>query len=294
MPGVLMAVKAVGLAARPHGRARRPPGARTAEVSGSPPSSPIPTTTRSACAGTVALHADEPGFRFVLVHVTSGEGGMISDPSLATRENLGAVREEEDRRSWIALGQDPGPPRVLAVPRRRAWRTLPFDELVERVAAILREEHPDVVITFGPRRHHRPCRITSRSAGRRPSAFHALPGRRARRVPAAVVLVHPELDAGHVERGARRAGQEPIDPTQPFQPRGVPDAPIGVDVDCSSDVAQASSRRSAITARRRTTSLDCCSDEERLDAAARAHGIVAWPPWEPGDDVVTDVFEGLD
>ena len=53
------------------------------------------------CAGTVALHADDAGFRFVLIHVTSGEAGLIADPALATRETLGAVREEEDRRSGL-------------------------------------------------------------------------------------------------------------------------------------------------------------------------------------------------
>ena len=45
------------------------------------------------CAGTVALHADDPDFRFVLVHLTSGEAGRIADPALATRETLGAIRD---------------------------------------------------------------------------------------------------------------------------------------------------------------------------------------------------------
>ena len=42
-------------------------------------------------------------------------------------------------------------------------------------------------------------------------------------------------------------GKEPIDPTQPFQPRGVPDETIGVNVDCSSVVDR---KRAAIRERR--------------------------------------------
>ncbi len=99
-------------------------------------------------AGTVALHADEPGFRFVLVHATSGEAGEIADPSLATPDTLGAVREEEDRRSWVALGREPD---------RHEWFRYPDHgvadadqgQLVDRIAAVLAEERPDVVVTFG-------------------------------------------------------------------------------------------------------------------------------------------------
>ena len=74
---------------------------------------------------------------------------MISDPSLATRANLGAVREDEDRRSWVALGRVPDRHEFLRYPDGGV-ADAPFDELVERIAAILREERPDVVITFGP------------------------------------------------------------------------------------------------------------------------------------------------
>jgi hypothetical protein len=68
---------------------------------------------------------------------------------------------------------------------------------------------------------------------------------------------------------------------------------VGFSVD-TSDVAQ---RIVAALGDHRTQASDfdsLLSDEERLDAAARAYGIVAWPPWAPGDDVVTDAFEGLD
>ena len=40
-------------------------------------------------AGSVALHADEPDFRFVLVHATFGEHGEIRDGFPATRRPSG-------------------------------------------------------------------------------------------------------------------------------------------------------------------------------------------------------------
>ena len=84
-----------------------------------------------------------------------------------------------------------------------------------------------------------------------------------------------------------------MDPTQLYQPRGVPDASLGFSVDTSS-VAR---RVVDALKEHRTQASDfdtLLSDEERLEAASRASGLVAWPPWEPRDDLVTDAFEGLD
>ena len=242
-------------------------------------------------AGTVALHADDPTFRFVLVHATSGEAGMISDPSLATRETLGAVREEEDRRSWVSLGRTPDRHEWLRYPDH-GLADIPFDELVERVAAILRDERPDVVITFGPDGiTGHPDHITIGEATT--EAFHMA---RAGSVDGfrrliRVALPQSLLDAWNAKLIA--AGKEPMDPTQLYQPRGVPDASLGFSVDTSS-VAQ---RIVVALEEHRTQASDFDSlltDEERLEAAARAHGIIAWPPPAPGDRVVTDAFEGLD
>lgn len=85
----------------------------------------------------------------MLVHATSGEKGSIADPSLATPETLGVVREEEDRRSWVALGREPDRHDWLRYPDH-AVADQPYPDLVDRIAAVLRDERPDVVITFGP------------------------------------------------------------------------------------------------------------------------------------------------
>lgn len=58
-------------------------------------------------AGTVALHADEPGFRFVLIHATSGEVGDIREGFPAARETLGSIRRAESEAAWRAVGRTP-------------------------------------------------------------------------------------------------------------------------------------------------------------------------------------------
>lgn len=241
-------------------------------------------------AGTVALHAEDPTFRFVLIHATSGEAGMISDPSLATRETLGAVREEEDRRSWAALGRSPDRHEWLRYPDH-GLADVPFDELVERIAAILRDERPDVVITFGPDGiTGHPDHITVGEATT--EVFHAL---RAEGTDGFRRLIRVAIPQSMLETWNERLiaqGREPMDPTQMYQPRGVPDASIGFSVDTSS----AAQRIVAALKEHRTQASDfdsLLSIDERLEAAARAHGMIAWPPWEPGDAVVTDAFEGL-
>jgi LmbE family N-acetylglucosaminyl deacetylase len=242
-------------------------------------------------AGTVALHAEEPGFRFILVHATSGEAGMISDPSLATRETLGVVREEEDRRSWIALGRPPDRHEWLRYPDHGV-ADVPFDELVDRVAAILRDERPDVVTTFGPDGvTGHPDHITMGEATT--AAFHRL---RNEGIEGFRRLIRVAIPASSIDAWNERlvaAGREPIDPTQMYQPRGVPDETLGLDVD-TSGVAQ----RVVEALREHKTQAadleDRFPDEEQLALVSRERGLIAWPPWEPGDPMLRDAFDGLD
>jgi LmbE family N-acetylglucosaminyl deacetylase len=240
-------------------------------------------------AGTVALHADDPDFRFTLIHVSSGEAGMISDPSLATRETLGAVREEEDRRSWIALGRTPDRHDWLRYPDHRVQEQ-PFDELVERVAMVLLDVRPDVVVTFGPDGiTGHPDHITVGRAAT--EAFHrgrADGGGGFRRlihnaIPVSVIAAwNEELVA---------SGKEPFDPTRLYQPRGVPDDAIGVRV----DTGAVAPRVLAAIREHRTQANDWneLTDEEQLRALSREHGVITWPPREPGSPVLGSVFGDL-
>src|SRR5687767_12441800 len=90
-------------------------------------------------AGAVALHADDPDFRFVLVHATEGEGGDIREGFPATRQTLGAIRRLEDESAWRALGRVPDRHEWLGYPDGGVSQ-IPFDELVESVGAVLDEE----------------------------------------------------------------------------------------------------------------------------------------------------------
>jgi LmbE family N-acetylglucosaminyl deacetylase len=242
------------------------------------------------CSGTVALHADDPHLRFVLVHATSGEAGMISDPSLATRETLGAVREEEDRRSWVALGREPDRHEFLRYPDS-GLENVPFEELVERIGAILREERPDVVMTFGPEGitgHADHIRVGEATT----EAFHR---HRADGVEGFQRLLHVALSLSALTEFSERLvalGRDRIDPTQPFQPRAVPDGTIGVVVDCSSIVH----RKQAAILQHATQRNDLGNIPEELEVEIfryESH-VIAWPQRPAGMPELGDVFEGLD
>ena len=240
-----------------------------------------------ACSGTVAIHADEPGFRFALVHVTSGESGMISDPSLATRANLGAVREDEDRLSWIALGRVPDRHEFLRYPDGGVAEA-PFDALVERLAAILREERPDVVITFGPEgvTGHADHIAVGKATTEAFDRCRSEGGDGFRR------LLYSSIPNSMIERFNEElvaTGKEPIDPTQPFQPRGVPDETIGVNVNCSSVVDR---KRAAIHEHR--TQANDFSDELEDEVFRHEPHVIGWPEHPHGAAPLGDVFEGLD
>ena len=86
-------------------------------------------------AGSVALHTDEPDFRFVLIHATFGEHGDMRDGFPATRETLGSIRQAEDEAARRALGRAPDRHKWLGLPDGGV-ADVPFDELVTAVAGI--------------------------------------------------------------------------------------------------------------------------------------------------------------
>ena len=69
-------------------------------------------------SGTLAKYARD-GVRVGLICATRGEVGEISDPALATPENLGAVRERELRDAAAVLGVQQT--LVPATTATRAW-----------------------------------------------------------------------------------------------------------------------------------------------------------------------------
>jgi LmbE family N-acetylglucosaminyl deacetylase len=239
--------------------------------------------------GTVALHTDDPGFAFALVLATSGEHGMISDPSLATRETLGEVREREDLAGWRALGREPDRLEFLRYPDGGVTG-VPFEELVGRIAAILREERPDVVITFGPEGvTAHPDHITVGRAAT--EAFHRLC---ATDGGGFLRLLHNRLRKSDIDWFSdelQRRRMDPIDQTAVFQPHGVPDELVNVIVDCRAVWR----RKRAALDQHRTQADDTQSFPKDLEERIFGTETFAqvWPELDPGAPPLGDVFEGL-
>jgi LmbE family N-acetylglucosaminyl deacetylase len=239
--------------------------------------------------GTVALHADDPGFAFALVLATSGEQGMISDPSLATRETLGEVREREDLAGWRSLGREPDRLEFLRYPDGGV-AGVPFEELVGRIAGILGEERPDVVITFGPEGvTAHPDHITVGLAAT--EAFHRL---RATGGDGFLRLLHNRLRKSDIDWFSdelQRRGMDPIDQTAVFQPHGVPDELVKVIVDCR----PVWRRKRVALDQHRTQADDTQSVPEDLEERVFGTETFAqvWPELDPAAAPLGDIFEGL-
>ena len=99
------------------------------------------------------------GRQVVLVSTTRGEAGEISDPALATAENLGEVREKELISAAAALGiqdvrflgyRDSGMEGTPQNDDPRALHQAEPAEVVGRVVRMIRELQPRIVITFEP------------------------------------------------------------------------------------------------------------------------------------------------
>jgi len=230
-------------------------------------------------AGTVAL---------TVVMATSGEAGRIADPSLATRETLGAVREAEDLAAWLALGLEPDV-RFLHHPDG-ALERVPSEELAEQVFAILQETQPHVVVTFGAdgiTGHEDHIAIGAAAT----TAFHAARGSASD--GAFERLLHLAIPASGLERfneRLRERGLEPIDPTQPFMPRGVPDEEIGVRVDCSGVFDR---KLEALRAHKTQGEMEDVPFDLWPEMLGTESFVFAWPRREPGAPALADPFEEL-
>ena len=242
-------------------------------------------------AGMVALHADDPGFRFILVHATDGGAGDIREGFPATRETLGSIRQREDEAAWRALGREPDRHEWLGYPDGDVDQ-VPLDELVGSVAAILDEEQPTVVGTFGPDGiFGHPDHIAIGAATDAAFARHAQTSGTAFRR-----LLHGAIPNTVFERWQRQRsemGLEVWDPTKMYHMRGVPDDQIGLTVDCRSVAHRIVAGLREHTSQHHVF-IDDPDDVERWQkVVSRDWAVVAWPPREPGSPMLTDPFEGL-
>ena len=145
--------------------------------------------------GGALLHYNTLGVETGLVYATRGEVGEISDPILATPENLGQVREQEMRAAadvlnvrhlWFLGYRDSGMAGTPTNEDPRAFIKARLAEVIGKLVAIIREFRPQVIITFdetggyGHPDHTAIYRYTT-------IAFHA----------AADAIQYPELGPAH-------------------------------------------------------------------------------------------------
>ena len=108
--------------------------------------------------GTLAQYSAN-GTTIEWVVATRGEAGEISDPTLATPENLGQVREQEMLCSAQTLGishvtflgyRDSGMEGTVDNQHPAAYINADTDEVVAKLVAIIRRVRPHVILTFEP------------------------------------------------------------------------------------------------------------------------------------------------
>ena len=242
-------------------------------------------------AGSVALHADDPDFRFVLVHATSGELGDIRPGFPATRATLGEVRRAEDDAAWRALGRTPDRHEWLGLPDGGV-AGVPFEEVVAKVAEVLDEERPAVVVTFGPDGvFGHPDHVAIGAAT--DAAFARL---RTAGGAGFLRLAHGAVPQSVFERWNRQRaelGLSVFDPTRTYHMRGIPDARIAVTVDC-----RTVTRRIVAGLRQHRSQLHVMSDDptdsDQWERRVRREWYaLAWPEPAPGSPMLTDLFDGL-
>ena len=240
-----------------------------------------------AVAGSLALHAQDR-LELTVILATSGGAGRIADPSLATRETLARVREAEDVASWRALGLDPDV-RFLRHPDG-GLNAIPGDALVAEVRDVLEAVAPEVVVTFGPDgiTGHEDHVAVGQTAT---EAFGAV--RTSASGSAFSRLLHTAIPQSVLDRLnelLRERGLEPMDPTQPFMPRGVPDGTIGARVDASSAYER---KLEAIRCHKTQAELEDVPFDLWPEMLSTESFVVAWPERRPRDPVLGDLFEGL-
>lgn len=120
-----------------------------------------PDDEASKGAGTVAKYSAE-GVRCVLVCCTDGGAGDILNKALDTPENndnIVAVRRAELDRSVEIIGYhrvamlgylDSGMPDMPENKHPDNFANAPLDEAVERLVRLIREEKPQVIVTYSP------------------------------------------------------------------------------------------------------------------------------------------------
>jgi LmbE family N-acetylglucosaminyl deacetylase len=240
--------------------------------------------------GTLAMNGDQ--IDYTLIVATSGEAGPISDPTLATRENLAEVREREEQEALEILGLSKPSIHFLRYPDG-GLKDVPRDELIGRIADVLRSARPLAVVTFGPEgitKHDDHVTVGQAAT----EAFHRARGigddRAFQRLYYNAI---PRSELEEFWNTLRARGVDIGDPDGPFMPRGVPDESIDVRVDCREVVKR---KLEAIRAHRtQQIELEYLPEDVQPELLGEECFVTAWPPPEAAHvSVRRSLFEGLE
>lgn len=240
--------------------------------------------------GTLLLHPDD--IDLTVIFATSGEAGPISEPSLATRSTLGAVREREQAAFLDEVGYESARIEYLHHPDYYL-PDVPHRQLVNEIVFLLREAQPQVVVTFGAdgltSHHDHVC--VGRAAT---EAFHRAREAQERAIDGAFErlyyagLPRTEVDRFYAEVRAR--GFDYGKEGALFDITGVPDEDISVRVDTTS----VRDRKWAAILEHRTQMVE----HERIPESLRwihldSECFVQSYPEVSNPSVRTDLFAGL-
>ncbi|MBR8658591.1 MULTISPECIES: PIG-L deacetylase family protein [Brevibacillus] len=96
---------------------------------------------------TICKYAQQPDTTISLVCATRGEAGKAGDPPLCTQAELPSFRERELREAATILGID----NLLFLDYTdKRLSSVPEDELISRIQAVIASCQPQVVVTFAP------------------------------------------------------------------------------------------------------------------------------------------------
>jgi LmbE family N-acetylglucosaminyl deacetylase len=257
--------------------------------------------------GTLPLYA-ERGAAVALVCATRGEVGEIADPSLATPETLGEVRESELDCAAQSMGvkqlvfldyRDSGMPGTAENDDPRAFMNVPPERVVERLAGIIRRFQPQVVITFDPNgAYGHPDHIAIHN--HTVAAFHAAadatrypeqgPAWQAERL---FYTAMPRSLFRQMREMLVEMGQDISDLDWIDDDAGLPDEEINAVVDVSETVDE---KWEALNCHRTQFGPDNLfrrlPEEMVKEGISHEHFVLAWPTPQPGA-VVHDLFAGL-
>jgi len=241
-------------------------------------------------AAYIALHRDDAGLRFVLIHATDGDAGEIAPGSGATRETLGVVRRREDDAGWHSVGRLPDRHDWFGLPDGKL-DDLPAGTLEAMIAEVFAQERPDVVMTFGPDGvTGHPDHIAVGGAASAAFLRFALNGGIGFHRLFLGAFPQSALDRVNTRRMAE--GRTPFDPAQTYQPRGVPDDDIACSVDLRAQVPIVT----AAFREHRTQWVAPWTEHTERDwdsSAGALHLVQAWPPRPTSDARLADPFEGI-